>query len=202
LEPFTTLNGIVMPLDRANVDTDQIIPAKYLKGIKRTGMAEGLFANWRYRPDGTPDPDFPINQYQYQKASILVARENFGCGSSREHAPWALHEYGFRCLIAPSFADIFYNNCFNNGMLPVVLPKEAVDELFEEIESEPRLRLQIDLSNQTVSVPGGKTYNFEIDQFKKDCLLKGLDNIGWTLSFDELINRYETTRREATPWLG
>jgi 3-isopropylmalate/(R)-2-methylmalate dehydratase small subunit len=190
-----------MPLDRANVDTDQIIPAKYLKGIKRTGMAEGLFANWRYKPDGSPDPDFPLNQVRYQNVTILVARENFGCGSSREHAPWALNEYGFRSIIAPSFADIFYNNCFNNGMLPIMLPNEAVDELFEEIEAEPRLRIQIDLPNQTITVAGGKTYSFQLDPFKKECLLNGLDNIGWTLSFDDKIAAFEAVRREATPWL-
>ncbi|MEI7556574.1 3-isopropylmalate dehydratase small subunit [Candidatus Chlorohelix sp.] len=201
MEPFVNLNGVVMPLNRANVDTDQIIPAKYLKGIKRTGMAEGLFANWRYKPDGSPDPDFPLNQARYQNATILVARDNFGCGSSREHAPWALNEYGFRSIIAPSFADIFYNNCFNNGMLPITLPKEAVDELFEEIEAEPRLRIQIDLPNQTINVAGGKTYSFQLDPFKKECLLNGLDNIGWTLSFDDKIAAFEAVRREATPWL-
>jgi len=201
VEPFVNLNGVVMPLNRANVDTDQIIPAKYLKGIKRTGMAEGLFANWRYKPDGSPDPDFPLNQARYQNATILVARDNFGCGSSREHAPWALNEYGFRSIIAPSFADIFYNNCFNNGMLPITLPKEAVDELFEEIEAEPRLRIQIDLPNQTINVAGGKTYSFQLDPFKKECLLNGLDNIGWTLSFDDKIAAFEAVRREATPWL-
>ena len=201
MEPFVNLNGVVMPLNRANVDTDQIIPAKYLKGIKRTGMAEGLFANWRYKPDGSPDPDFPLNQARYQNATILVARDNFGCGSSREHAPWALNEYGFRSIIAPSFADIFYNNCFNNGMPPITLPKEAVDELFEEIEAEPRLRIQIDLPNQTINVAGGKTYSFQLDPFKKECLLNGLDNIGWTLSFDDKIAAFEAVRREATPWL-
>lgn len=201
MEPFTTLNGIVMPLDRANVDTDAIIPARFLKAIGRTGFADALFANWRYLEDGvTPNPDFVLNEPRYKGAQVLLARENFGCGSSREHAPWALQEYGFKVIITPGYADIFYNNSFNIGLLPIALPVEAIDELFREVENEPRLRLKIDLTEQTVSVPGGKEYRFEIDPFKKECLLKGLDNIGWTLSFEEEIKDYED-KRAALSWL-
>ncbi len=201
MEPFKPLNGIVMPLDRANVDTDAIIPAKYLKSIKRTGFAEALFANWRYLPEGSPNPDFALNQPRYKDSTVLLARENFGCGSSREHAPWALSEYGFKTVISASYADIFYNNCFNNGILPITLPAEDIDDLFAEVEAEPRMRLKIDLVDQTVTAPGGRVFKFEIDQFKKDCLLRGLDNIGWTLSFDEKILAYEEKRQEEAPWL-
>jgi 3-isopropylmalate/(R)-2-methylmalate dehydratase small subunit len=201
LEAFTTLNGIVMPLDRANVDTDAIIPARFLKAIGRTGFADALFANWRYLEDGvTPNPDFVLNESRYKGAQVLLARENFGCGSSREHAPWALQEYGFKVILTPGYADIFYNNSFNIGLLPIALPAEAIDELFNEVENEPRLRLKIDLAEQTVSVPGGKEYHFEIDPFKKECLLKGLDNIGWTLSFADEIKAYED-KRAALSWL-
>jgi 3-isopropylmalate/(R)-2-methylmalate dehydratase small subunit len=201
MESFDTLNGIVMPLDRANVDTDAIIPARYLKAIGRTGFADALFANWRYLEDGvTPNPDFVLNEPRYKGAQILLSRENFGCGSSREHAPWALQEYGFKVIITPGYADIFYNNCFNIGLLPVALPPEVIDELFGEVENEPRLRLKIDLASQTISVPGGKEYHFEIDAFKKECLLKGLDNIGWTLSFEDNIKAYEVDRAQVTPW--
>jgi len=201
VEPFKPKNGIVMPLDRANVDTDAIIPAKYLKSIKRTGFAEALFANWRYLPDGSINPDFALNQPRYKDSTVLLARENFGCGSSREHAPWALNEYGFKTIISASYADIFYNNCFNNGILPITLPAEDIDDLFAEVEAEPRMRLKIDLVDQTVTAPGGRVFHFEIDQFKKDCLLKGLDNIGWTLSFDEKISAYEENRKNEAPWL-
>lgn len=201
MEPFKPKNGIVMPLDRANVDTDAIIPAKYLKSIKRTGFAEALFANWRYLPDGSINPDFALNQPRYKDSTVLLARENFGCGSSREHAPWALNEYGFKTIISASYADIFYNNCFNNGILPITLPAEDIDDLFAEVEAEPRMRLKIDLVDQTVTAPGGRVFHFEIDQFKKDCLLKGLDNIGWTLSFDEKISAYEENRKNEAPWL-
>jgi 3-isopropylmalate/(R)-2-methylmalate dehydratase small subunit len=190
-----------MPLDRANVDTDAIIPAKYLKSIKRTGFAEALFANWRYLPDGSPNPDFALNQPRYKDSTVLLARENFGCGSSREHAPWALSEYGFKTVISSSYADIFYNNCFNNGILPITLPADEIDDLFAEVEAEPRMRLKIDLVDQTVTAPGGRVFNFEIDQFKKDCLLRGLDNIGWTLSFDEKISAYEEKQKTEAPWL-
>lgn len=201
MEPFNTLNGIVMPLDRANVDTDMIIPASYLKSIKRTGFEDGLFANLRYNKDGSLNPDFVLNQPRYKNASILVARENFGCGSSREHAPWALQQYGFKVIIAPSFADIFYNNSFNTGLLPIILKPEEIDELFQEIEDEPLLRLRVNLEEGTITAPGGKVFNFQIDPFKRDALLKGLDNIGWTLQFDDLIEDFETKRQAEQPWL-
>lgn len=200
MEAFQTFNGIVMPLDRTNVDTDAITPARYLKSIKRTGFAEALFGNWRYKEDGTPDPDFVLNQPRYKNASVLLARENFGCGSSREHAPWALQEYGFKVIIAPDFADIFYNNCFNIGLLPITLKPEEMDELFNEVENEPLYRLKINLEDETVTAPGGKVYNFKVDPFKRDALLKGLDNIGWTLQFDDLIGNYEGQRQTSQPW--
>lgn len=200
MEAFQTFNGIVMPLDRTNVDTDAITPARYLKSIKRTGFAEALFGNWRYTEEGTPDPDFVLNQPRYKNASVLLARENFGCGSSREHAPWALQEYGFKVIIAPDFADIFYNNCFNIGLLPITLKPEEMDELFNEVENEPLYRLKINLEDETVTAPGGKVYNFKIDPFKRDALLKGLDNIGWTLQFDDLIGNYEGQRQTSQPW--
>ncbi len=161
-----------MPLDRANVDTDAIIPARFLKSIKRTGFGEALFANWRFKEDGqTPNPDFILNQPRYKNASILLARENFGCGSSREHAPWALQEYGFKVLITSGFADIFYNNSFNNGLLPIILKPEEIEELFQEVEAEPLLRLRVSLENETVTAPGGKVFQFKIDPFKRECLL-------------------------------
>lgn len=200
MEAFQTFNGIVMPLDRTNVDTDAITPARYLKSIKRTGFAEALFGNWRYKEDGTPDPDFVLNQPRYKNASVLLARENFGCGSSREHAPWALQEYGFKVIIAPDFADIFYNNCFNIGLLPITLKPEEMDELFAEVEDEPMYRLKINLEDETVTAPGGKVFNFKIDPFKRDALLKGLDNIGWTLQFTDMIDGYESKRQETQPW--
>lgn len=202
MQKFETFNGIVMPLDRASVDTDQIIPARFLKSVSRTGFGKSLFANLRYMEDGvTPNPDFVLNQPQYKNASVLLARENFGCGSSREHAPWALQEYGFRVIIAPSFADIFYNNSFNNGLLPIILKPEEVDELFAEVEAEPMMRLKISLQDQTVTAPGGKTFHFELDSFKRTCLLNGLDNIGWTLQYDEMISDFERKENEAAPWL-
>jgi 3-isopropylmalate/(R)-2-methylmalate dehydratase small subunit len=202
MKPFETFNGVVMPLDRANVDTDAIIPARYLKSIHRTGFADALFANWRYKEDGvTPNPDFILNEPRYRNASILIARENFGCGSSREHAPWALQEYGFKVIITPGYADIFYNNCFNTGLLPIILKPEEIDELFAEVENEPMLRLRINLEEQTVIAPGGKVYHFELDSFKQECLLKGLDNIGWTLQFDDMIKDFEQKDGEAAPWL-
>jgi 3-isopropylmalate/(R)-2-methylmalate dehydratase small subunit len=201
MDAFKSLNGIVMPLDRANVDTDAIIPARYLKSIKRTGFGEGLFANWRYNPDGTPNPDFVLNQPRYKGASILLARENFGCGSSREHAPWALQQYGFKVVIAPDFADIFYNNSFNVGLLPITLKPEEIDELFQEVENEPLFRLRVDLEENTVTAPGGKVFHFQLDPFRRDALLKGLDNIGWTLQFDDQIKSYEAQRQSEQPWL-
>lgn len=202
MEPFTAMNGIVMPLNRANVDTDAIIPARYLKSIKRTGFADALFGNLRYLEDGvTPNPDFVLNEPRYKGATVLLARDNFGCGSSREHAPWALKDYGFRCLISSNFADIFYNNCFNNGILPITLTPEEIDELFAEVDAEPGLRLRVDLNSQTVTAPGGRVFNFQIDEFKRDCLLQGLDNIGLTLSHDDEIGSYEQKRQAQTPWL-
>ncbi len=201
MEPFTTMTGLVAPLDRTNVNTDEITPARFLKTIKRTGFAHALFANWRYLPDGSPDPNFVLNQPRYQGASILLAGDNFGCGSSREHAPWAIREYGFRCLIAPSFADIFYNNCFNNSILPVTLDEATVRELFKEVEAAPGYTLNVDLAAQTVTKPDGSVLNFEIDQFRKNALLKGLDNIGWTLSHSDEIAAYEQRRRQEAPWL-
>lgn len=201
MEPFIEHIGMVAPLDRVNVNTDEIIPARYLKTIKRTGFGEALFANWRYNNDGSPNPDFVLNQGRYQGASILLAGDNFGCGSSREHAPWAIREYGFRCVIAPSFADIFYNNSFSNGILLVTLDKAVIDELFADAEGRPGYRLVVDLDTQTVSTLDGRTFNFDIDPFKKLMLLKGLDNIGWTLSHGDEIAAYEARRKQEAPWL-
>ncbi len=201
MESFTTLTGLVAPLDRVNVNTDEITPARFLKSIRRTGFANALFANWRYLNDGTANPDFVLNQPRYQGASILLTGDNFGCGSSREHAPWAILEYGFRCLIAPSFADIFYNNCFNNGILPVTLDDAIVQELFAEVEANEGYTLYIDLPAQTVTTPGGRVLHFEIDNFKKHALLQGLDNIGWTLSHSDEIAAYEQRRKQEAPWL-
>lgn len=200
MQAFTTLTGFVAPLDRVNVDTDQIIPKQFLKTIKRTGLREGLFFDWRKKKDGTPDPDFFLNQARYQDATILLTRDNFGCGSSREHAPWALLDQGFRCVIAPSFADIFYNNCFQNGILPVVLKGDEVAMLFKE-STTPGYQLTVDLAKQTVTSPGGTTYRFEIDPFRKDCLYRGLDSIGLTLQHEAAITAYEQRRKQDAPWL-
>jgi 3-isopropylmalate/(R)-2-methylmalate dehydratase small subunit len=192
VEPFTTYTGLVMPLDRVNVDTDQIIPQRFLRKIARTGFGPDLFANLRYIGDSTtPNPDFVLNFPRYEHASVLLARANFGCGSSREHAPWALHQYGFRCLIAPSYADIFFNNCCANGLLPVILPEAVVDQLFREVADTPGYALSIDLPGQTVTTPGGVSYSFIIDPFVKDGLVRGLDPIGWTLQFEDLIAAFE-----------
>jgi 3-isopropylmalate/(R)-2-methylmalate dehydratase small subunit len=201
VEPFTTLTGLVAPLDRTNVNTDEITPARFLKTIKRTGFEDALFANWRFRNDGTPDPDFVLNLPRYQGARILLAGDNFGCGSSREHAPWALHDYGFRCLIAPSFADIFYNNCFNNSILPVTLDEAIVQELMAEVEAHEGYTLYIDLVAQTVTTSSQRQLHFEIDKFRKEALINGLDNIGWTLSHNDEIAAYEDRRKQETPWL-
>ncbi|MGH7962298.1 MAG: 3-isopropylmalate dehydratase small subunit, partial [Candidatus Binatia bacterium] len=191
----------VAPLDRVNVDTDQIIPKQYLKTIKRTGLREGLFSDWRYGSDGSGTKDFFLNQPRYQGATILLARDNFGCGSSREHAPWALLDYGFRCLIAPSFADIFFNNCFKNGMLPVVLQSAEVAQLFKEVEAQPGYQLTVDLAAQTVMTSAGTSFHFAIDPFRKECLLKGLDDIGLTLQHEAEITAYEQRRKQDAPWL-
>jgi 3-isopropylmalate/(R)-2-methylmalate dehydratase small subunit len=203
MEPFTTLTGIVAPIDRVNVNTDEITPARFLKTIKRSGFENALFANWRFLDaNGTvPNPDFVLNQPRYQGATILLAGDNFGCGSSREHAPWAIRDYGFRCIIAPSFADIFYNNCFNNSILPVTLDEATVRELFNEVEANEGYTLTVDLAAQTITTPSGRVIPFEIDQFRKHALLQGLDNIGWTLSHDDEIAAYEQRRKEEAPWL-
>ncbi|MDQ6733297.1 MAG: 3-isopropylmalate dehydratase small subunit [Nitrospirota bacterium] len=201
MQPFTSLTGIVAPLDRMNVDTDQIIPKQFLKTIKRTGLREGLFFDWRKRKDGSQDPNFFLNQPRYQQATILLTRDNFGCGSSREHAPWALLDQGFRCIIAPSFADIFYNNCFQNGVLPVVLKAEEVQALFQNVAAKEGYQVSVDLAAQTVTTPEGTSYRFDIDPFRKDCLLKGLDSIGLTLQHETQVSSYETRRAAQAPWL-
>jgi 3-isopropylmalate/(R)-2-methylmalate dehydratase small subunit len=201
MQPFTKMTGIVAALDRVNVDTDQIIPKQFLKTIKRTGLREGLFFDWRKQKDGSPDPSFFLNQARYQDATILLTRDNFGCGSSREHAPWALLDQGFRCIIASSFADIFYNNCFQNGILPVVLQAEEVKTLMQEVLRTPDYRLTVDLAQQTVTAPDGTHYRFTIDPFRKDCLYRGLDSIGLTLQHESAIADYEARRRTEAPWL-
>ncbi len=201
MEPFTTLTGLVAPLDRMNVDTDQIIPKQFLKTIHRTGLREGLFYDWRMVQDGSPDPEFFLNQPRYRGATILLTRDNFGCGSSREHAPWSLLDQGFRCLIAPSFADIFYNNCFQNSILPVVLKPEDVQQLFEAVFQTDGYRVTVDLAMQTVTTPHAHTYRFEVDPFRKDCLLRGLDTVGLTLQHDATITAYENRRKAEAPWL-
>jgi 3-isopropylmalate/(R)-2-methylmalate dehydratase small subunit len=195
MEKFTVLNGLVAPLDRANVDTDQIIPKEYLKSIQRTGFADALFAAWRH------DPSFVLNQPRYKGATILLGRKNFGCGSSREHAPWALMDYGFRCVIAPSFADIFYNNCFKNGFLPVVLTEAQIDRLFYDCAAFPGFRLTVDLDKQTVSTAdGAQAFRFEVDGFRRYCLLNGLDEIGLTLRHADKIRAFEARRKAQFPW--
>lgn len=210
MRAFTTHTGIVVPLDRANVDTDLIIPKQFLKSIRRSGFGPNLFDGLRYLDEGVPNadcsgrplnPDFVLNQPRYQGASILLTRENFGCGSSREHAPWALVDYGFWAIIAPSFADIFFNNCFQNGLLPIVLEEKIVDELFAEVEAQERYRLSIDLPRQEVRTADGKTYRFGIHAFRKHCLLNGLDEIGLTLGEAEAIRAFEQRQREQSPWL-
>ena len=201
MQAFTTHTGIVAPLNRMNVDTDQIIPKQYLKTIHRTGLKEGLFADWRETSVGTPDPEFFSNQPMYQEASILLTGENFGCGSSREHAPWALLDYGFRCILAPSFADIFYNNCFQNGILPIVLQPQEIQALFTQETKQKPYSLTIDLPQQEVVLPQGERFAFTIDPFRKDCLIKGLDAIGLTLQKEDAIQAYEVRRLKESPWL-
>ena len=201
MDAFTTLTGLVAPLDRLNVDTDQIIPKQFLKTIKRTGLREGLFYDWRRLKDGSQDPAFFLNQPRYHNATILLARDNFGCGSSREHAPWALLDQGFRCVLAPSFADIFYNNCFQNGILPVVLTGPEIQALFEEVPAREGYQLTVDLAAQQVTTPDGASYHFEIDPFRKDCLYRGLDAISLTLQHADRITEYEQRRRTQAPWL-
>lgn len=210
MKAFTQHTGLVAPLDRANVDTDQIIPKQFLKSIKRTGFGPNLFDEWRYLDVGQPYQDnskrpvnqeFVLNHARYQGASVLLARENFGCGSSREHAPWALDEYGFRSVIAPSFADIFFNNSFKNGLLPIILDAAEVDALFKQVEANPGYQLTIDLEAQAVTRPDGKVLKFEIDAFRKHCLLNGLDDIGLTLQDSDAIKAFESKHRAAQPWL-
>jgi 3-isopropylmalate/(R)-2-methylmalate dehydratase small subunit len=199
MEAFTRHTGLVAPLDRVDVDTDQIIPKQFLKSIARTGFDKGLFFDWRFRPDGSPNPDFVLNQPQYQGASILVSRRNFGSGSSREHAPWALQQFGFRAVIAPSFGDIFRNNCHQNGLLPVVLPDATVTQLLERAESQPGYTLTIDLEQQTVSDDRDTLASFEIDPSVKHRLLHGLDDIGLTLQHADEISTFETQRPDFFP---
>ncbi|EJO70480.1 3-isopropylmalate dehydratase small subunit [Leptospira kirschneri] len=203
MKPFTVLNGIVALLDRPNVDTDQIIPKQFLRKIERTGFGVHLFHDWRYLDDaGTKlNPDFSLNQERYKGASILITRDNFGCGSSREHAPWALEDYGFRAIVAPSYADIFFNNCFKNGMLPVVLKSEEVEELFQSIATNVGAKMVVDLDKQTVTGPTGKLYHFEVDSFRKYCLYNGLDDIGLTLKQESKIGEFEKKQKEVEPWL-
>lgn len=204
MQKFDQWEGIVVPLDRANVDTDQIIPKQFLKSIKRTGFGPHLFDSWRYFDSGAerlPNPDFILNFPRYHGAGVLLARENFGCGSSREHAPWAMLDFGLRVVIAPSFADIFYGNSLKNGLLPVVLGASAVSQLFRETETRPGYRLKVDLPRQNVTTPGGEVFQFPIDPFHKDCLLKGLDEIGLTLEHAEEIKAFEVKRRAEQPWL-
>jgi len=201
MQAFTTLTGTVAPLNRGDVDTDQIIPKQYLKTIHRTGLKEGLFADWRCRADGSPDPEFFSNQPRYQDASILLTGENFGCGSSREHAPWALLDYGIRSILAPSFADIFYNNCFQNGILPVVLTPQEIQTLFDRTDSQDIYQVTVDLPQQFVLLPEGERYAFTVDPFRKDCMIKGLDGIGLTLQHEAAISDYEARRKNEVPWL-
>jgi 3-isopropylmalate/(R)-2-methylmalate dehydratase small subunit len=200
MEKFIIHTGVAAPLTRSNVNTDDIVPARFLKTIRRTGFADALFANWRYIDDRDNNPDFVLNQPRYAGATVLVAGTNFGCGSSREHAPWSLREFGFRCIIAPSFADIFYNNCFNNSILPVVLAPEAVDDLAAAL-TDQRREVHIDLSAQTVTTPDGQVLSFEVDPFKKTALLEGLDSVDWTLSHGAQISAYEERRRQEAAWL-
>ncbi|MBF1279073.1 MAG: 3-isopropylmalate dehydratase small subunit [Neisseria lactamica] len=210
MKAFTKITAIVAPLDRSNVDTDAIIPKQFLKSIKRSGFGPNAFDEWRYLDHGEPgmdnskrplNPDFSLNQPRYQGAQILLARKNFGCGSSREHAPWALDDYGFRAVIAPSFADIFFNNCYKNGLLPIVLTEEQVDQLFKEVEANEGYQLSIDLAEQTLTTPSGETFTFDITEHRKHCLLNGLDEIGLTLQHADEIRDFEEKRRQSQPWL-
>ncbi len=212
MRALTVHRGLVVPLDRANVDTDAIIPKQFLKSIKRSGFGPNLFDEWRYLDRGEPgmdhskrplNPDFTLNQQRFKGASMLVARKNFGCGSSREHAPWALEDFGFRAIIAPSFADIFYNNCFKNGLLPIVLSESEVDAIFHAVAAFPGFELIVDLPAQTLSfVDGSRAMGFEVDPFRKDCLVNGYDEIGLTLRHAERIREFEANRHQRQPWLG
>ncbi len=201
MDTFTTLTGIAAPMPMVNVDTDMIIPKQFLKTIKRSGLGVNLFDEMRYDADGNEIPDFVLNQPQYRAAEILVAGDNFGCGSSREHAPWAIKDFGIRCVIAPSFADIFYNNCFKNGILPIALPQEVVDVLMKDAEKGANARITVDLEAQIVTTSDGETFSFELDSFKKHCLLNGLDDIGLTMEKAASIDTFETQAAQARPWV-
>ena len=210
MDKFETFTGLVAPMDRANVDTDAIIPKQFLKSIKRSGFGPNLFDEWRYKDPGEPgmdhatripEPDFVLNRERYRDAAILLARENFGCGSSREHAVWALLDFGFRVVIAPSFAEIFSDNCFKNGVLPIVLADTVVDRLFNEQEQAPGYALQVDLSGQRITTPAGDVIDFDVDAFRKDCLIQGLDDIGLTLAHAAEIRTFEAVHRQRQPWL-
>ncbi|SHL49423.1 3-isopropylmalate/(R)-2-methylmalate dehydratase small subunit [Roseovarius litoreus] len=201
MEKFKTLTGVAAPMPLINVDTDMIIPKQFLKTIKRSGLGKNLFDEMRYDDDGNERPDFVLNKPQYRDAEILVAGENFGCGSSREHAPWAIKDFGIRCVIAPSFADIFFNNCFKNGILPIALPQDKVDILMKDAEKGSNARMVVDLENQTVTTSDGETIAFEVDQFKKHCLLEGLDDIGLTLEKASAIDTFEASAATSRPWV-
>ena len=201
MEKFSVLTGVAAPLPMINVDTDKIIPKQFLKTIKRTGLGKNLFFELRYNEDGTDKPEFILNQSSYRKAVILVAGENFGCGSSREHAPWALLDFGIRCIIAPSFADIFYNNCFKNGILPIKLTQADVDKLMDDAERGANATVTVDLENQVITGPDGGSIAFDIDPFRKHCLLDGLDDIGLTMQKGEAIESFEAEQKAARPWL-
>jgi len=201
MDKFTTLSGIAAPMPLVNIDTDMIIPKQFLKTIKRSGLGVNLFDEMRYDDDGKEIADFVLNQPQYREAEILVAGENFGCGSSREHAPWAIKDFGIRCVIAPSFADIFYNNCFKNGILPIALPQETVDILMKDAEKGSNARIEVDLEAQIVSTSDGQTFSFEVDSFKKHCLLNGLDDIGLTMEKAASIDTFEATASAERPWV-
>jgi 3-isopropylmalate/(R)-2-methylmalate dehydratase small subunit len=194
MEPFRKLTGVVGPLPRLNVDTDQIIPKQFLKRLERTGFGQFLFFDWRYKDDGTPNPDFELNRPGYEGATILVAERNFGCGSSREHAPWALLDYGFRAVLAPSFADIFYNNCFKNGILPVVLEEETINRILKNALDHPRYQLTVDLERCVIEDGQGLSVEFAVDDFRRKCMLEGLDDIGLTLQYEDAIREYESRR--------
>ncbi len=201
MQPFTTLTGIAAPLPLINIDTDMIIPKQFLKTIKRTGLGKNLFDEMRYTQDGKEIDSFVLNQPAYRQSSILVTGENFGCGSSREHAPWALADFGIRCVIAASYADIFFNNCFKNGILPIVLPQAEVDKLMDDARNGANARLTVDLESQTITRPDGSTIAFEVDAFRKKCLLEGLDDIGLTMVKGDKIDTYEEATKKSQPWL-
>ena len=202
MEKFTRITGVAAPMDMINIDTDMVIPKQYLTTIERTGLGKGLFHEMRYFNDGSENPDFILNKPAYRDASILVAGDNFGCGSSREHAPWALLDFGFRCIIAPSFADIFYNNCFKNGVLPIRLPQEDVAKLMDDANRGANATITVDLKSQTITGPDGGQITFELDEFKKHCLLNGLDDIGLTMQNEDKISTFEKSRMSTQPWLA